>query len=285
MRANRYKPTTTTRLLLLSVLVAVFGCLSSMADAQQTTVGPKGEPASTKITATPAAPAKTPATVTTNVPTDVAPYHMPRQGTEVDRVVAIIGDGLILESDIDEERRFAVFNVYPDPRGGSFTRQRAMERLIDRTLILQQLKLQPQQPVSDADVDKQIADLRREIPACKAAHCETDAGWKSFLAKQGFTPEELKDRWRERMQVLGYVEQRFRGGAQITPEQIQSYYTNVLTPEYRKDNATPPRLATISGRIQEVLLQQQISDLLDDWLKSLRAQGTVQILQPGEEAP
>jgi len=41
----------------------------------------------------------------------------------------------------------------------------------------------------------------------------------------------------------------------------------------------------VSDRIQEVLLQQRVNKLLDDWLTSLRAEGSVRILRPGEEAP
>jgi len=32
-------------------------------------------------------------------------------------------------------------------------------------------------------------------------------------------------------------------------------------------------------------LQQRVSSLLNDWLKSLRAQGSVVVLHPGEGAP
>ena len=44
------------------------------------------------------------------------------------------------------------------------------------------------------------------------------------------------------------------------------------------------QLETIQKRIEEVLLQQEVGALLQDWLKSLRAQGSVQILTPGEVA-
>jgi hypothetical protein len=33
------------------------------------------------------------------------------------------------------------------------------------------------------------------------------------------------------------------------------------------------------------LLQQQVDKLLDDWLTSLRAEGSVKIVKPGEELP
>ncbi|MEI9981497.1 MAG: hypothetical protein WDN23_21400 [Edaphobacter sp.] len=48
---------------------------------------------------------------------------------------------------------------------------------------------------------------------------------------------------------------------------------------------TPPQLDVIKRRIEEVLLQQQVGALLEDWLKSLRAEGSVQILTTGEVAP
>ena len=205
-------------------------------------------------------------------------------GETIDRVIAIVNGDLILESDVDEERRFAAFQPLTEPTG-SFTRERAIERLVSRTLILQQAKLQQGNPIKAVDVETQIATLRKDIPACKQYHCETDEGWSKFLAAQGFTAAELQMRWMERMQVLAYIENRFRMGIRISPEEIRKYYDNSLLPEYAKRKATAPKLADISDRIQEILLQQQVGKLLQDWLKSLRAQGTVQIMKPGEVAP
>jgi hypothetical protein len=134
-------------------------------------------------------------------------------------------------------------------------------------------------------VNKQIDQLRRDIPACSKYQCQTKAGWDRFLADHGFTEKSFFTRWKERMTVLSFIEERFELGVNIKPEQIQSYYEKTLVPEYQRQHASPPKLATISGQIREVLLQQQISNLLQDWLKSLRAQGSVVVLHPGEEAP
>ena len=205
-------------------------------------------------------------------------------GETIDRVVAIVNGDLILESDVDEERRFAAFQPVADP-SGTFTRERAIERLISRTLILQQAKLQQGNEIKAVDVSAQIAALRKEIPACKQYHCETEEGWDKFLAAQGFTAAELQMRWTERMQVLAYIENRFKMGIRISPEEIKTYYDKTLLPEYAKRKAKAPKLADISDRIQEILLQQQVGKLLQDWLKSLRTQGTVQIMKPGEVAP
>ena len=202
----------------------------------------------------------------------------------IDRVIAIVNGDLILESDVDEERRFAAFQPFSAP-SRTFSRDQAIQRLINRTLILQQAKLQVTDEVKAVDVTKQIDTLRKEIPECKVDQCETEEGWNKFLARQGFTAAELQQRWKERMQVLAYIENRFRMGIRIKPEEIKQYYDTVMLPEYKRHNSTPPKLDDISARIQEILLQQRVSQLLQDWLKSLRAQGTVQIMKPGEVAP
>jgi peptidyl-prolyl cis-trans isomerase SurA len=156
---------------------------------------------------------------------------------------------------------------------------------VDRTLILQQAVLQPEDAVSDMELDAQLATLRKDIPACKQYHCETDEGWKKFLGDHGFTVEEFSSRWRQRMQLLKFIEVRFRNGVKVKDDEIQTYYEKTMMPEYAKRNMTPPPLETVKKRIEEVLLQQQVSALLEDWLKSLRAQGSVRIMVPGEVAP
>ena len=175
-------------------------------------------------------------------------------GEMVDRVIAIVNGDLILESDVDEERRFAAFQPFSEP-ASTFSRDKAIQRLINRALILQQAKLQVTDEVKAVDVTTQIATLRKDIPDCRQEKCETDEGWNQFLAKQGFTPAEFQQRWKERMQVLVYIENRFRMGIRIEPAEIKDYYEKVMLPEYRKQKATPPKLEDISSRIQEILLE------------------------------
>ncbi|WP_158824337.1 peptidylprolyl isomerase [Granulicella sp. S156] len=213
-----------------------------------------------------------------------APQMPTTQGTELDRVVAIVNGDLILDSDVNEETRLQAFQPYRNPNADN-SRERAIERLINRDLILQQLKIQPEDPITDDDVRKDLDSLRKNIPACKPYDCETQAGWEKFLAANGFTEATLINRWRLRMEVLAFIEERFRMGMKILPADIKDYYDKDLLPEYAKQKATPPSLDSISSRIQEVLLQQRVSSLLNDWLKSLRAQGSVVVLHPGEGAP
>ena len=74
-------------------------------------------------------------------------------------------------------------------------------------------------------------------------------------------------------------------GIRIVPADVDQYYTKTIVPAYQKEKAPAPAEGTIADRIQEILLQQRVDTLLDDWLAALRVQGSVRILKPGEEAP
>ncbi len=205
-------------------------------------------------------------------------------GILVDQVIGVVNGDLILESDVEEERRFGIFQPFTSPNG-TFSRDQAIERLVDRDLILQQAKLQPDDRVTLPQATAELAVLRKQIPACKQYRCDTDAGWESFVKAQGFTLSELTELWRQRMETLKFVEERFRAGIRIDPAEIKTYYDQTLLPEYAKQKAKAPPLDVISQRVQEVLLQQRVGALLSDWLLQLKAQGSVRMMRPDEVAP
>ncbi len=206
-------------------------------------------------------------------------------GEQVDRVVALVNGQIVLDSDVNEEHRFEAIQPYPSSNGTQSTRARELERLVNRSLILQQARLQSQDNITDADVDKEIADLRKTLPACKAGDCATDTGWSHYLASQGFSVAEFKTRWMERMQVLAFIQERFGAGTSVSEGQVREFYQNTMLPQYKKAGTKPAPFVSVEPRIREVLQQQQVSSLLRDWLQSLRAQGSITVLHPGEEAP
>jgi peptidyl-prolyl cis-trans isomerase SurA len=212
------------------------------------------------------------------------PVNTVGEGVVLDRVVAVVNGDVILESDVDEERRFEEIQPYRKSEA-ELSRERMLERLIDRELILQQSESEPEDVITDQELDTQLLGLRKDIPDCKQYHCETDDGWQKYLANHGFTVEEFRQRWLMRMRLLKFIEVRFRSGIKITNAEISKFYETKMLPEYAERKVTPPKLDTISKRIEEVLLQQEVGALLVDWLKSLRAQGSVTIMTPGEVAP
>jgi hypothetical protein len=204
----------------------------------------------------------------------------------IDRIVAVVNNHAVLASDIDDEIRLSVL----DPgRGGLpvLTRKLALEQLVSRSLIQQQIRQEDEQAAepSQTEVDARLAEIRKELPACVHQNCASDAGWKTFLTAHGLTPERVDSYLRYRLEILSFIERRFRLGINIQPQEIQTYYHDTLLPQYANGEAVPP-LETVSPRIQEILLQQKVNVLFDDWLSNLRKQGDVEVLDPTlESAP
>ena len=203
----------------------------------------------------------------------------------LDRVVAVVNNQAILDSDIDDEIRLSVLD--PARVGmGVLTRARALDQLIGRALIQQQIRqgdLESVQP-TQAVVDERLSQIRRQLPSCVRSHCSTPEGWKAFLVLHNLTQERVESYLRYRIEILSFIEERFRQGINIQPDQIETYYTKTLLPQYPKGEAVPP-LDQVSARIQEILLEQQVNILFDDWLSNLRKQGNIEVLDPTIQDP
>ena len=121
--------------------------------------------------------------------------------------------------------------------------------------------------VSDEEVQKDLDALREQLPDCRKSDCKTEAGWIRFLAEHNLTPSEVTERWRQRMQILNFIDTRFRAGVRISRPDIEEYYNKTLVPEFKKENVSAPSLDSVSARIEEILLQQHVNVLLQDWLE------------------
>jgi peptidyl-prolyl cis-trans isomerase SurA len=200
----------------------------------------------------------------------------------LDSVVAVVNRHVILSSDLDDEIRLSILD--PDSAGHTLTRAHALEQLISRTLIEQQIRQEDVQAAmpTQAEVEARLAEIRRELPACVREKCATDAGWNAFLASHDLTPERVTAYLRYRLEILRFIEQRFRPGIHIPEQQIAAYYNDTLLPQYAPGEPVPP-FDQVAPRIEEILLQQQVNALFDDWLANLRKEGDVEVLDPALE--
>ena len=201
----------------------------------------------------------------------------------LDRVVAVVNRQAILSSDIEDEIQLSVLD--PSRAGlGELTPQRALQQLISRALIDQQIRqgdIETAEPTAE-EVAARLKEIRTELPACVRANCATDAGWKTFLATHELTAERVKTYVRYRLEILQFIEMRFRQGIRIAPEEVEAFYRQKLLPLYPPGQTAPP-LEQVTPRIQEILLQQQVTAMFDGWLDNLRKQGEIDVLDPALE--
>jgi peptidyl-prolyl cis-trans isomerase SurA len=203
--------------------------------------------------------------------------------TVLDRVVAVVNNQAILWSDIANEVRFSVL----DPEttiNTTLSPQTAVQELISRTLIQQQVRqedITASQPKTD-EVQARLKELRTELPACVRMNCATEAGWQKFLSTNGLTADQVEAYLGLRLEMIRFIEIRFRQGIRISQQDIESYYRTKLVPVYGPGTKVPP-LNDVAPRIEEILLEQQVNVLFDAWLDNLRKQGDVEILDPALE--
>lgn len=206
------------------------------------------------------------------------PVRAAERTAVLDRVVAVVGDQAILASDVDAEMRFAAFQPGAEPAADN-TPQRALNRVLDRTLIDEQRALQPGlAEIPPKQVAQQIAAMRKTIPDCVHSHCETEAGWQAFIASHGFSQQEVEDRVHERLAILKFINLRFGVATRVPNSDARKYYDYVLKPQLDKEHAAVPEYTVVAARIREIIRQQQVSALLDQWLESLRNEDHVRIL-------
>jgi hypothetical protein len=202
------------------------------------------------------------------------------QSVVLDRAVAVVNKTVILASDLNEEVRLSVLD--PSNHGAvQLTEPQALQHLISRALIEQQISQDdiPAIEPTPKEVEARLDEIRRVAPVCVRQKCASDAGWKAFLNAQGLTEQQVKAYLRNRMEVLRFIEQRFRQGIQISDQQIETYYRDTLLPQYTQGETAPP-LSQVEPRIREILLEQQVNVLFDNWLANLRQEGDVEVLDP-----
>ncbi len=191
----------------------------------------------------------------------------------IDRIVATVNGHIILQSDVDEAISYQAFaDDRPLGRVSQDERKAALDRLIDQELIREEIHASDFQPASAADVDARVAEIRK-------VHTEAtdDASWLAALHLYGLTPEELREKVTADLNSWKAVDAHLRPSVAIDSGSVQRYYHDRLLPELHKTGAPEPALAAVAPKIKEILAQQQINDLLADWLKSLRSEGKIQI--------
>jgi len=194
-------------------------------------------------------------------------------GDILDRVVATVNDGVILESEWDDALRYESFlNGRSLEQLTPADRRATLERLIDQLLLAQQMETNALARATPDAVATRVREIRKEMPGAG-----TDAGWKSLLARFGLTAEVLAERVAQQMDLERYVDLRFRPSVYVDAESIQDYYRSRLVPELQRKRSPVPPLEDVRARIERVLTEERVNELLTAWLKTLRGQSRVEV--------
>ena len=190
----------------------------------------------------------------------------------VDRVVASVNGAPVLWSDVEREVRIeALIDGAPPSEITIEQRNQALNRMIDAILLSQHLR-EAHARVDAQDEQERMEKVTNDLRAQRHA-AKNDAAWQKLLREYGLNESDLNGHLRQQIEVLQFVDLRFRPGAQASPHQIDEYYKNVFVPEMKKRGAPVPSITSVQPKIEAILLEQNISEAMSQWLKVIREQG------------
>ncbi|HUQ49284.1 MAG TPA: hypothetical protein VM056_01085 [Terriglobales bacterium] len=200
----------------------------------------------------------------------------------IDRVVAIVNKQVITQSDWDEQERFeALVNGRP-PEALDYSIA-SLDRLIDQVLMREQIDYVRFARITPEQVTAQVLSFRKQIPSA-----EDDQQWMNILRSYALTPDEFERRVGIQMDVLHFIDMRFRPNVRVESEQIENYYRQSLVPQMMKAGTSAealPPLKEVEARIRSILSEQRLNEMLHMWLASLRTQGRVKKLVQDAKNP
>jgi hypothetical protein len=194
----------------------------------------------------------------------------------IDRIVATVNGRAVMESELAEELRFEQFLDAAPPVVVSVAQQRAvLERLVDEILLEQQMDAVKFEHPSGVVLDKKIEEVRQQV----APVAGTD-GWSAALQRYGLTEADVAEHIALQLRALHFIDARFRPAIRIDAHAVQNYYREKLLPRMKQAGAQPFPLQQVEPQIREILVQQQIDELLESWMKALRTQAEIRLPVP-----
>lgn len=194
-------------------------------------------------------------------------------GEILDRVVAIVNSTPIFQSDWEFALRSEALLDGRSPESLNASEQRAVfDRLVDQELLREQMRGYMTITVTDEEVNERLKEVRQQIDGAKS-----DEGWREILKKADVSEEELKARIRGQLEILRFLDSRFRPSTRVDFRSVQAYYREQFLPELKRQGGQEIPLSEVAPKIREILTQQRINEQVNAWLQSLREQADIRI--------
>jgi len=178
----------------------------------------------------------------------------------IDRVLAIVDGHLITLSDVRRALALHLVSSGDAPSGEAA----ALERLIDRVLILQEVERYAPPEPDRAAIDAQVRELERPFATGELA---------SRLSAVGASDEWLRQWVRDDLRMQAYVEQRFTGAAEPTDEELENYFRQHADEFTRNGQEMSDASARQLARTRVIAVRRQV--VVTDWLAGLKRRADI----------
>jgi hypothetical protein len=187
---------------------------------------------------------------------------------QVDGVAARIEDDIITESEV---RELAAFQLLVD--GKSKPRLDLISELSDQWLILAEAKATKYPHPPATDVDRAYAEFAKQYSSPEE--------FQKRCASAGLTEAAVRRMLAQQLYLSRFIDYRFRPEAQVSDEQVETYYRDEFSPQLKARNEPVPPLDDVDDTIREVLIQKAISERAAKWLSESRERLKIDVVSQG----
>jgi len=190
----------------------------------------------------------------------------------IDRMAVIVDKRVIKSSDIFRDLGATQFLNRETPNFNVDARRKAADRLIEQTIIRNEIADGGYRWASSADAEAMLESIRKE------RFGGSDDRLKAALARYGLTEDELREQLLWQLTVLRFIDQRFRNGVLITDEDVRSYYDQHLA-DLKRQHPQDSSFKTLEPKIRASLEGERINQNFAESMEQARKRAQVRYLQ------
>ena len=192
--------------------------------------------------------------------------------TVVDRMAVVVGKHVIKSSDIFRDLGATEFLNREQPNFSPDARHKAADRLIEQSIIRDEIANGGYKWASSADADALLDKIRQERFGA------SDARLRAELSRYGLTAEELREQLLWQLTVLRFIDQRFRAGVLITDEDVRNYYDLHLA-DLKRQYPQDSSFETLKPKIRASLEGERINQNFIQSIEAARKRVHVRYIQ------
>jgi hypothetical protein len=181
----------------------------------------------------------------------------------LDRIVARLENDIILQSDV---RELKAYQELLD--GKSESEDAILDRLIDQWIVRSEAELSRFPEPKDTEIEQAITRVANSFGSAEE--------YETRRKQVGLSDTEIRKIVAAQLYLSSYLDSRFRPSAQIDEKAIVDFYQTGVVPRAKARGQEPPTLEASRELIREALIQSDINEQADRWLKESRARLHVQ---------
>jgi hypothetical protein len=189
----------------------------------------------------------------------------------VDRVAAVVGDDILLESEITKLAAVGFLERKPGEDDAAY-RDRVLDGRIVDMLRERQLRKTTGFDPRPEDLDARVLAIEARLAKERGMPADT------VLARAGATREELVSWVRRGLALEVYVKERLTPGLKVTDPELKAYYDTTFREAAKKRGLTEvPPFEDVREEIRDVVREVRLNEEIERWTARLRAETRILI--------